>query len=89
MLLTHSPVQTVTLRSVGNPKEVTAAIDERSLWCATFIDAIVSGPNRSFQITGSRDWVMLKQTVDELTGYRMLEILDSKFEELDKRLFLS
>ena len=95
MLFTHPPMKLVYRAHRGNFKPTEPK--KSALTIKTLIRDCIGDQGRNTTarynlphvgLIGGNSILLLARTVDEITGYEMLEILDSELEALDKKLFL-
>ena len=97
MLLTHPPVKELLLVT-GFGNFVTVGLEQGIVTVEGLIEASIGSKQWKkagyvscrlhVGLTEGQRFALLARTVDEITGYEMLEILDSKLEALPEGLLL-
>ena len=89
MQLAHPPIKQLYLKTISERRIEGAA---SGITIETLVQECIDHHNGGTFIILSTGYgeklAVLAKTVDEITGYEMLKILDSEYEELDGDLFI-
>ncbi|KAK3670901.1 hypothetical protein LTR78_009179 [Recurvomyces mirabilis] len=93
MLMTHPPMRSVSIKTRNQPRLVEASDDDGDVGGITpehLAVASLSEVKRGADVSiiGGEKWRLLRKTVDEITGWEMLDILLGDMDEDDGDVFV-